>query len=130
MILKKINRLHFLNCDKIIYFNHEINEEDIKNYHNSSKKYQKANLLISKEYKKINSDGRVEPLTSVYKVSSTSCKTNLKLSFIKLSAEAEKFKFDNRLIYTRDDFEKLKYYDENTNEIIIQNNLKKMGIII
>jgi len=99
--IDQINLLQFLNCEKIIFFNHEINEDKIRAYFNKSKKYDKANKVLVTKHR-ISDHIRKKTKSGHLLVSTTTdCRIKLNLHCIKETKKAKTRELDVGRIQVR-----------------------------
>lgn len=99
--IEQLNILHFLNCNNTVFFNEKIKQPTLQRLHQQSLRYTKANEVITKEFPKIEADGKVKENSTIIMTTKTECKTKLDLTFIKLTDKAKYFKVDRRIAQIR-----------------------------
>jgi hypothetical protein len=99
--IDNLNLIHFINCNNIIFFNQDASKEYITQLHERSKKFIKANIPIVKEYPYIDPYGNTSSKSTIMVSSQTDCKTNMSLSFMKLTSNAKEYIFDNKAVKLR-----------------------------
>lgn len=98
--ISQINILQFLNCESTIYFNEEINENQIRNLFIESKKYLKGNNPIVVKKNNLIVDGKKSNKEFLFHTI-RSCRSNLSLSFIKESSYTKSYNYGNELGHNR-----------------------------
>ncbi|MBK9792175.1 MAG: DUF4238 domain-containing protein [Sphingobacteriales bacterium] len=93
--IQQLNILHFLNCNTTVFFNDKISKEIIENLYTISKKYEKANKVITKEITNVYKNGVKEKNSSIILTMTTAAEINLNLSFIKILDKAKYQKIDH-----------------------------------
>lgn len=83
----QLNLLQFVNCDKIVFFNHEMQEIQIQKLFQTSEKYTKANLSLTKEYPLMIHKENSVSKENVIVMRTTNCETKLNLSAIKETSQ-------------------------------------------
>ena len=97
----QFNLLQFINCDRIVYFNHQMDENKILTLYEKSKRYNKANLPVTKEYPlMVHKFGKISK-ESVIVMSNTNCEIKLCIQAIKETSQAKSHKLDNKAVHLR-----------------------------
>ena len=86
-----LNMLQILNCEKIVFFNHQCTETYIRHLNTKSKPFERANRSIVSEHRLIDKFGNDLP-ESILHSRTTECRVGLQLPFIKISAKGRKYK--------------------------------------
>lgn len=89
-IVSDLNLLHFLNCEKIVFFDDQVDEAYIKDLHYKSKKYTRANQAIVSEHEIRDSNGKALQ-NSILHSRTTECRTSLNLPFMKVLPKGKKY---------------------------------------
>ncbi|ADB42934.1 DUF4238 domain-containing protein [Spirosoma linguale] len=89
----QINILQFLNCDKLIFFKN-MEQQKLHYYKTRSNKYEKANIVVVKEFGVIDDRGSVKPNEALIMSYITSCRTNMSLDFIKQTKQSKQYIFN------------------------------------
>lgn len=109
--INQLNLLHFINCKSNIYFNEKVNEKYIKELHNLSKKYEKANQTIASSHGVIK-DGKVQKNEQIIHMRSSDILIGLNLNQIKNTRKANSINLGNKISPMRHKAELIlnKYY--------------------
>jgi hypothetical protein len=94
-VVDDLNFLHFLNCERIIFFDDQANEEYIKRLHEKSKYFTRANQAIVTEHELRDRQGKTLPNNTILHSRTTECRTNLSLPFIKTLSKGRKYQQTN-----------------------------------
>jgi hypothetical protein len=89
-VVNDINLLHFLNCEKIVFFDDQADEPYIKSLHQHSKQFTRANQAIVTEHGLRDSKGNTSRDTILHS-RTTECRTNLNLPFLKILPKGRKY---------------------------------------
>ncbi len=89
-VINDLNLLHFLNCEKMIFFNDQVDESYLKELLDMSKQFTRANQAIVTEHEIHDQFGKVTG-SSILHSRTTECRTNLSIPFIKMTAKAKKY---------------------------------------
>lgn len=105
-VVDDLNLLHFLNCERIIFFDDQADEDYIKQLHEKSKIFTRANQALVTEHEIRDKHGNTLP-NSILHSTTTECRTRLNLPFVKTLSKGKKYKptnmahlrsFPNRLL--------------------------------
>jgi hypothetical protein len=97
----QLNLLQFVNCDKIIFFNHQMQEYQIQKLFEASTRIKKANLPITKEYPlMVHKEDKISR-ENVIVMTTTNCETKLNLNTIKETSQGKSYKLDNKAVHMR-----------------------------
>lgn len=99
--IDQINILQFLNCEKIVFFNHNVSEEQVREYSKKSSKYEKANRVSVTKHKLVDDQGAVKDSEYLLVSATTDCRTQLQLQCIKETKTAKKKKIDVNKLQVR-----------------------------
>lgn len=89
-VVNDVNLLHFLNCEKIVFFDDQADESYIKSLHQNSKQYTRANQAIVAEHELRDSKGNTSRDTILHS-RTTECRTSLNLPFLKILPKGRKY---------------------------------------
>jgi hypothetical protein len=103
----ELNKLQFLNCLDTIYFDERASERYIRNLHNQSKNYKRANLTRSelsyllKEGDEKNRKIIESGFKNFMQINKTDCETNLKIDGLKIHSKGQSHQLNNSLAQLR-----------------------------
>jgi len=99
--VNEINKLQFINCFETIYFDEKISEDYIRNLHEASKKFKRANQSKSElsyiiregeDYKEL-----ISRKQNLMILNSSDCETNLKVEVIKIHSNGQAHKLNSTI---------------------------------
>lgn len=103
--VNEINKLQYVNCFETIYFDEKISEDYIRNLHQVSKKYKRANQSKS-ELSYIVHEGEdskeiISGKQNLMIFNSSDCETNLKVDVIKIHSNGQAHKLNSTMAQSR-----------------------------
>ena len=98
--IEQLNILHFLNCNTTVYFNHQINRPTIENLFQRSSHFQKANVVVTKEFD-FYEKGTKKENSSIIMNMTTDAKIKIDLTFVKFLDNAKFASVDNSMAQIR-----------------------------
>lgn len=107
--VENLNLLQFLNCEETIFFDQTPKEFYLKQTHEASLKFRRANQVVTIEYPEVDEFGNKILNSKIFSTTFTECKTKMNLSFLKFRDQAKLFKPDGRLIQPRPNFRNRNY---------------------
>ena len=90
-VVNELNLLHFLNCEKIVFFDDQADEVYIKDLYRRSKNFNRANQAIVSEHEIRDRHGKSLPNNSILHSRTTECRTGLNLPFVKVLPKGKKY---------------------------------------
>lgn len=102
--IEQLNLLQLLNCIENIYFNHQINKEQIMKIYFTSRKFQKSDQVDTKEINRVFEDGTLKKESSFLWTKMGNLQTRLNLSFVKITTRAKRIKVDHGIVHMRKRF--------------------------
>jgi hypothetical protein len=93
-----------LNCDQLVFFNHEASVDQIRSWFDASKRFEKSGRVVRRTFSKdqLYVAGHKQEDDDVYYVSTQLTATiNLRLSFVSQTKQAKKMKPNKSLVQMR-----------------------------
>lgn len=106
--IDNLNILQFINCYENVLFNHLVNEKYIRDLHNKSNKFPKANIGMAEEYPLVDEKGIIQENQTISVMYTTDCKTKLDLSFVSELRQAKLLRLENRAVHLRKKAEQIR----------------------
>lgn len=108
--IEQLNILHFVNCIETIYFNHNINKQEIFRLFEKSKKYIKANVASASINTLVTTDNKEDNIEkdNLLIMHTSDCAIKLNLSWLKIHSKGKSHKLHPSMAQIRPHCEKIR----------------------